>query len=285
MVLMLLSVAVQAADHITFTSHPSRQSRTISGPEFSEYETIVQKLVAALGKTREISDIGPDATYIRADIEYRGKKYRINSWYPVNRMNPKIAFSEKYGMVFVASAEEKARIEAANSKRYKGMHKFWDDVAVMREQVVEKQSATRRPEIKDEVGPVFDAKKIEDLLAVAAREKWTYPRVFDALKDAGVTHYETVTTQHAITYYGLENMWDAPVPKEWKPLSVGDTLNKAALSVALKRVQRGQTNYTTFLKEIVAAGCAHYRVDMTARNVTYMSHSGDQVVEPVPPSQ
>jgi uncharacterized protein YbcV (DUF1398 family) len=130
---------------------------------------------------------------------------------------------------------------------------------------------------------MFAPKNIEAVLAQAAREKWTYPRMFDALKEAGVSHYDVTVATHAIRYFGQGGSWQPPVPEGWVALPVGETLDKPAFLAALRRTQTGQTDYSTFLREIAAAGCSHYRVDMPARTVTYTSDHGDSVVEPVPP--
>lgn len=42
---------------------------------------------------------------------------------------------------------------------------------------------------------------IEKLYEQAGREKWKYPQVFDGLKAIGVTHDETVTASHVISYF------------------------------------------------------------------------------------
>lgn len=132
---------------------------------------------------------------------------------------------------------------------------------------------------------MFDFKPVQDLLKQAAQEKWSYPKTFDALKAAGVTHYDVICAQHAITYFAHSDSWKTPVPSDFQTLPVAQTLDKVAFGTALKRAQTGQINYSTFLKEIAAAGCSHYHVDMSARHVTYMGDDGAQVVEPVPPSK
>ncbi len=131
----------------------------------------------------------------------------------------------------------------------------------------------------------MNSSTIEAILKQAAQEKWPYPQVFDALSAAGVTHYEVDVPQHVITYGGQGFVWKVPRPVGWAVPVVGRSLDADAFRIALTRSQRGQITYAVFLTEIAQAGCTHYRVDMTARSVTYTDNQGTQIVEPVPPSK
>lgn len=99
---------------------------TISGAGFKQLEKRVQEVVALLGDKSDWQDLGPDAAYVMLEIHYRNKRYLLRSWYPLYRDNPAVGVSESRGLVSVSGVSEKARIEGANSKRYKTITGLYD---------------------------------------------------------------------------------------------------------------------------------------------------------------
>lgn len=99
---------------------------TIAGTDFKQLEKRVQDVVALIGNKTEWQDLGPDAAYVSLEIHYRNKKYLLRSWYPLYREITSVAVSETRGLVSVTGIKEKARIEEANSKRYKTITGLYD---------------------------------------------------------------------------------------------------------------------------------------------------------------
>lgn len=106
---------------------------SIQGEQFKRLKEDIQKVVNALTKhemwqAKEAvwCDVGPDAGYVSAVIEMKGKTYTINSWFPLNRQSPSIAVSEKHGLVSVKSKEEKQDIESRNSASYRQIVSIFD---------------------------------------------------------------------------------------------------------------------------------------------------------------
>jgi|SRR5262245_26118506 len=130
---------------------------------------------------------------------------------------------------------------------------------------------------------MLDRKKMEEIPVKAKRDQWPYPKIFEALKEAGVESYETKVSTHEITYYGGSDTWTEPVPPGFQPLAVSPTFDQDGVQAALRRTQKKETDYPQFLKEIAAAGVASYRVDMAARTVTYRGRGGESYAEEVPP--
>jgi uncharacterized protein YbcV (DUF1398 family) len=115
----------------------------------------------------------------------------------------------------------------------------------------------------------------------AAVEQWSYPRVFDALKAAGVRYYITDVVRYEIEYFGDEESAVEEGPQGFRA-EVG-VFNQAKVVEAIRRTQRKETDYPTFLKEIAAAGVSNYRVDMKDRTVSYYGHDPrNKYVEQIP---
>jgi uncharacterized protein YbcV (DUF1398 family) len=118
--------------------------------------------------------------------------------------------------------------------------------------------------------------------ARARAQRWTYPQLFDFLKDSGVTGYETVVGKHEITYVSATEKYVAPPPPGFAPAVPAALFNVAEIKKAILRAQRRETTYTQFLAEIAAAGVHRYRVDMAARQIDYKGAKGEIYVEKIP---
>ncbi len=124
----------------------------------------------------------------------------------------------------------------------------------------------------------------KEILAQAAAEKWSYPKVFDALKAAGVQSYDVRVAQHEIIYHSADGNFREGPPSDFKPSPAADQFNQEGVIAAIRRTQRKETTYPQFLQEIAAAGTHTYRVDMAERSVSYHGAHGEKYVEKVPQS-
>lgn len=130
---------------------------------------------------------------------------------------------------------------------------------------------------------MISEQEIKDIHQKSRDQKWSYPQLFNALKEAGVERYETNVLTHEITYVGGGLTIKFPPPAEFQTLTLGSQFDEPLLKKALKRVQAGETNFAEFLAEIAAAGVPYYRVDMRPRTVTYHGQRRiDKLVEMVP---
>lgn len=119
----------------------------------------------------------------------------------------------------------------------------------------------------------------------AGEKKWTYPQLFDALKNVGVERYEVDVLKYEIKYVGGKTSITHPAPADFTPLTLG-SFDKTAFQTALTRAQTQQSTYPQFLAEIAAAGIVWYRVDMGPRAVSYYGvDKRNKIVEPVPPTR
>jgi uncharacterized protein YbcV (DUF1398 family) len=130
--------------------------------------------------------------------------------------------------------------------------------------------------------PEFKKTLVEEVATKSKQEKWPYPKIFNALKDAGVEYYETDVATHHLVYHGSGDSFTEAPPPNFTPISPAATFDAAAVRQAIQRNQSKQTDYSQFLQEIAAAGVVKYRVDMSARTVSYLGSASEQYVEKVP---
>ena len=111
-----------------------------------------------------------------------------------------------------------------------------------------------------------------------------FPAYLNELADAGITSYKANLSQGSLVYYGRGSgsVEDARKTEKLpgKTLVIRDTFNKELLKDAWR-----ENNYTTFLSGIARAGVHSYKVDTSARTITYFGNGGSytetvpQVVE------
>jgi uncharacterized protein YbcV (DUF1398 family) len=129
--------------------------------------------------------------------------------------------------------------------------------------------------------PRLNKERVEEVFTKSKQEKWAYPKVFDALKDAGVEYYETDVATHDIVYLGSGDAVPEPPPPEFTPLKPSARFDAAGVKLAVER-NKSKPDYLVFLEAIARAGVVRYRVDMSAREVSYFGAAGQAYVERVP---
>jgi uncharacterized protein YbcV (DUF1398 family) len=128
----------------------------------------------------------------------------------------------------------------------------------------------------------LDGKRVEEIFTMSKQEQWAYPKIFDARKDAGVEYYETDVATHGIVYHGSGEAIPEPPPPGFTPLKPSASFNARGVKLAIER-NKTKPDYLVFLEEIARAGVVRYRVDMSARDVSYFGPAGQACVEKVPP--
>jgi len=113
---------------------------------------------------------------------------------------------------------------------------------------------------------------IESIDRDALAHKWSFPKKFQALADAGVESYSVrFIDEFDRVYRGNFGVWHEPVPIGYAPCVLSDEFSTDGIKAAIMRSMRGQIDYIQFLVEIAAAGVSHYKVDMNKRTVTYFN--------------
>jgi len=124
---------------------------------------------------------------------------------------------------------------------------------------------------------------LDTLLIQAKKEQWPYPKIFEALKNAGVVSYEVKIADCDATYHGNFGIWKEPMSEGFRALTISPKFNKQAFIDALRRHMKKETSYVEWLGQSAAAGVARYVVNMADRTVTYYGINADDFhVEHVP---
>lgn len=124
--------------------------------------------------------------------------------------------------------------------------------------------------------------EIEQIRNMAAKEKWGFPRIFAALKAAGVTGYQVDVATHATTFE-CDTGETILEQAQGHRLTVVDTFIAEQVRAAIEQHQRQATSYEQFLVDIAAAGVASYQVNMQQRTISYYAQNHlAQYVEKIP---
>jgi uncharacterized protein YbcV (DUF1398 family) len=109
-----------------------------------------------------------------------------------------------------------------------------------------------------------------------------FPIVVQKLAGAGVAGYTADLIKLRKTYYGTEReSADEPMPLTDAP-AIAARFDEAAVTGNVKAIQRGEIGYAEFLRRIMHAGCANYRVFIDGRKAMYFGRDGDFYTEPFP---
>ena len=129
-----------------------------------------------------------------------------------------------------------------------------------------------------------EIKNIENLLKEAKENKWPYPKTFEALRDFGVKDYEVhIEDGYDSTYSGTFGTWKEGAPKGYIPTAVAENASQEKFIYAIKKHQRGETNFVELLAEIALAGISYYKVDIAARTVSYFDKASNIIHQEVVP--
>ncbi|HZT25008.1 MAG TPA: DUF1398 domain-containing protein [Pseudolabrys sp.] len=109
-----------------------------------------------------------------------------------------------------------------------------------------------------------------------------FPIVVQKLAAAGVAAYTADLIALRNTYYGAggENA-DEPLPLTEGP-PIAARFDGDAVAATVKEIQQGRIGYAEFLRRIMCAGCASYRVFIGGRKAMYFGRDGEFYTEPFP---
>ena len=109
-----------------------------------------------------------------------------------------------------------------------------------------------------------------------------FPVVMQKLAAAGVHAYTADLIALRKTYYdaGSESV-DESLPLTASP-AIAEKFDRDAVAATVQAIQRREIGYADFLRQIMAAGCASYRVSFRGRKTIYFGRDGDFHTENFP---
>lgn len=119
---------------------------------------------------------------------------------------------------------------------------------------------------------------------LSAESKITFPELVKRLLEADVDSYDIDLVGKRVTYY---DVYDSSLHvgfglNELPP--VHERFDAEAVAQAVKRSQRGEIDYPSFISEIMNAGVSMYTAYLNGRRVVYKSLDGQSHTEHFPPA-
>jgi uncharacterized protein YbcV (DUF1398 family) len=111
--------------------------------------------------------------------------------------------------------------------------------------------------------------------------KITFPEVVRKLTQAGVERYHTDLCCDEHVYY-MPNGETHVEPMGLPSQLIAAEFSDAGVDAAVRAIQRGEIQYTEFLRRIMEAGCVGYFVLLAGRQAQYFGRKGEMHVEKFP---
>lgn len=112
----------------------------------------------------------------------------------------------------------------------------------------------------------------------------SFPEILATLKQQDVESYHVDMVRRECRFYA--NIGESCVtPMALVHAGVAEEFSEHALVNVNRRVQTGQANYSAFVREAAAAGCAYYIVYLNGRKVRYFGRNGDESIQYFPGSR
>ena len=109
-----------------------------------------------------------------------------------------------------------------------------------------------------------------------------YPYLVKNLKNLGIDNYVVKVCNRKRTYTAT-NGEKLVIPGDLEEVDCEETFQLEKVKEAVKRTQDGVTDYTTFLREIGAAGIHTYVADLSGMKVIYQGPNSEYEYEEIIP--
>lgn len=109
-----------------------------------------------------------------------------------------------------------------------------------------------------------------------------FPMYIQAIKQLGVTAFETWVTDSHTEYFGKDHYQTKSGPM-YEKLAIANNCNKDAFNHCLQIHQQGKTDYSRFCKDCAETGIEKWFVCLDTMTCTYYDKTGNKVlVENIP---
>ncbi len=127
----------------------------------------------------------------------------------------------------------------------------------------------------------MDTNVIKECTELSLMEQITFPEVVMKLAGAGVERYIADLVGKQKLSYGV-NGETYTGALAFDGVTIPAQLDVAAVAATIKDIQQGRIKYREFLRRIMEAGCSHYEVFITGKQVIYFGRDGSHHIERFP---
>lgn len=109
-----------------------------------------------------------------------------------------------------------------------------------------------------------------------------FPAYISAIKQLGVTSYETYVSDGHTDYYGKDD-FKTSTEAIYDKLVIAENSNAEQFKMDLKAHQQGQTNYPTFCRDCAKSGVEKWAVRIDKMTCTYYDKTGNEIMTEIVP--
>ncbi|HEY3964226.1 MAG TPA: DUF1398 family protein [Planctomycetaceae bacterium] len=109
---------------------------------------------------------------------------------------------------------------------------------------------------------------------LSASGKLHFGEVIARLMKAGIERYHADYTRSETTYYSPDG-GSLVVPMEHEHTPIAHEFLASGVETAVRQAQRGEIMYPQFTRQVLAAGCVGYFVQITGKCVQYFGRNGE----------
>jgi uncharacterized protein YbcV (DUF1398 family) len=114
----------------------------------------------------------------------------------------------------------------------------------------------------------------KECAALSAAGKIHFGEVVSRLLNAGIERYHADYSRGENTYYTSDGS-SCVVPMEQEHTPIAQEFSATGVEAAVREAQRGEIMYPQFTRQVLAAGCVGYFVQISGKCVQYFGHHGE----------
>ena len=117
-------------------------------------------------------------------------------------------------------------------------------------------------------------KVVKECAALSAAGAIHFGEVVGRLVKAGIERYHADYSRSENTYYTPDG-GSSVVPMEHEPMPIARDFSASGVEAAVRQAQSGQIMYPQFTRQVLAAGCVGYFVQISGKCVQYFGRNGE----------
>jgi uncharacterized protein YbcV (DUF1398 family) len=118
---------------------------------------------------------------------------------------------------------------------------------------------------------------VREMSEASDEERITFPEVVKALMEVGIERYHADLVTGRKTYYLADGDFEGVEGNKFGGTAM--TFSAEDVEKAVRAIQRQESAYREFCRQIANAGCVGYFVSLAGRRAVYYGRTGDERVE------